>query len=631
MTRVLAIAARDLRQRSFVFTAAAFMAAIPFLAALLPYTRWSSRGDVISVGGVVVSIGFTYALAMILGGSFVGRDLSERRLSFYFSKPVSAAAIWVGKLVAAVVTIGLCFGITFLPSFLITRRVWAPNLSGISPASMIMANVTTALCLLLVAHAGSTMVRSRSPRVALDLLLLCAVVGGVWLTLRPLFAVRAMRLFKDVGLFILAGLVLSVLLAGWWQLAKGRTEIRRSHSELSRSLWICAGAIVLIAALYVAWVFSAGPRDIDIKMGTQNARGDWMILRGPAHHRGDYEAIFLVNLVNGRWMRFEPARWGIASFTRRGDAAVAISPLRPGRQWNEPGRVTPGQERGELYVQRLDAPASDADTGIQTQTVWAGVAGVALSDDLSRVAIAERGLLSVHDLSRKALLASVRLPMGAHEMFFASPDVVRFYSFEKPDLQQRPVAIHVYEFDVRSRRLQQTGERRPFAFLVSNTADGTTALLNERGTIIAADGRTLAERFAIAGKARAAIVLRSGGVATLDVSDGNGTIRVFDARGVHLHDIALGRAVRGGVREIVPGKKLLAAVYRNDSFENPRGMDLFVIDFERGVIERREHELQVLCGMRQSDVMPSLEYIVTDASRQLWRWNALTGVRTRLF
>src|SRR5262249_32632606 len=160
----------------------------------------------------------------------------------------------------------------------------------------------------------------------------------------------------------------------------------------------------------------------------------------------------------------------------------------------------------------------------------------------------------------------------------------------------------VYEFDVRSRRLQQTGERRPFAFPVGFSADGTTVLLRDRGAIIAADSRTLAERFTIPGNARDAIVLSSGGVAALDISGGNGTVRVFDVHGTHLRDIALRHALDGGVREIVPGKKLLATIRFDGGLidSSSRNRDSYVIDLERGAIERREHEMQVLWGGRQT-------------------------------
>ena len=42
-------------------------------------------------------------LAMALGGSVIARDLGERRLGFYFARPISGGAIWAGKLAAAAV------------------------------------------------------------------------------------------------------------------------------------------------------------------------------------------------------------------------------------------------------------------------------------------------------------------------------------------------------------------------------------------------------------------------------------------------------------------------------------------------------------------------------------------------
>ncbi|HEV8658806.1 MAG TPA: hypothetical protein VGS96_09255 [Thermoanaerobaculia bacterium] len=632
MTRTLSIAAREIRERSFVFAAAGIMAVIPFASALLPYARTTGRTQIISVGGLIVSIGFTFALALVLGGSFVGRELAERRLSFYFSKPVSSSAIWFGKLAGALMTIAACFAIIFVPSFVAARRFWTPNWSS-SPASFIVAIVATAVCLFLLAHVGSTMVRSRSPRVALDLLLLCVTVGAIWLILRPLFASLAMQLASDLAWSIGTAIFVAIVSAGWWQLARGRTDIQRSHAELSRFLWASVGAVVTAAALIVAWVFSAGPQDIDIKVAYQNPRGDWAIVRGPAHHRGDYEGIFLVNLTNGKAKRLEEGRFRGGMFTRRGDAAVSIAPFDLDKALV--GRVQ--YVEGELYVERLDAPGSRSATGIRIQSIYATVA---VSDDLGRVAIVERGLLSVHDLSRKALLGSVRLPENVYEMFFASPDVVRVYSFDKREVNRPPVGTRAYEFDIRTRRLQRTGEVQPLAVPITVSADGTTALLRSKGTLVVADARTLAQRFAIAVKPRNALFLGNGGIAVLDLSNDNASVRIFDAQGAPVRDIALGPATFGGIREIVANKKLLAAVQRGGRYlddENPRGWSLYVIDLEKGVVERQERDLALrsqfrsLSDPRQADLAPVTQFVVADASGKFWRWNALTGERKKVF
>ena len=50
---------------------------------------------------------FPIALAIGLGASVIGEDLAERRLGFYFSRPLSGWAIWASKNLAAIlITLG---------------------------------------------------------------------------------------------------------------------------------------------------------------------------------------------------------------------------------------------------------------------------------------------------------------------------------------------------------------------------------------------------------------------------------------------------------------------------------------------------------------------------------------------
>ncbi|HEX7419512.1 MAG TPA: hypothetical protein VF505_06475, partial [Thermoanaerobaculia bacterium] len=81
MTGTLTIAARELRERSFVFVTAAVMSLIPLIAPVLPITRSGAPLPVIMVMGCVLIVGFGIALSIVMGGSMVARELAEKRLS----------------------------------------------------------------------------------------------------------------------------------------------------------------------------------------------------------------------------------------------------------------------------------------------------------------------------------------------------------------------------------------------------------------------------------------------------------------------------------------------------------------------------------------------------------------------
>ncbi|GAC1437668.1 MAG: hypothetical protein NVSMB68_09610 [Thermoanaerobaculia bacterium] len=631
MTGTLTIAERELRERSFVFVTAAVIALTPFMFATLRTTRTLGPRAAIIVIGSIAAVGMTLALAVVLGGSMVGGELSDRRMSFYFAKPVSASAIWFGKLAGAFVTVMLCFAITFLPSMLVAHDEWR-TMWPVSIPRFIAGMIVLTMYLLLVSHAASTMVRSRSPLVAIDLALLVATVAAVWLIVRPLLVAFALELAANVVIAILCAVPLVMAAAGAWQLARGRTDIRANHRELSRFLWIGMAGVLIVAFGYVTWVLSAGPADLINRSGFASAREDWMLVSGDAKHRGDYRPIFLVNVTTKRSTRFGAG--SLAAFNRAGNAVLTVLPSV------ELGHLQPS---GELHVQTLDSLKQQTGTGIEV-TQWTRIV---VSDDLRRVAILGNQLLSVYDLSSHALLGSVRIPFGTNEqLFFPSPEVVRIYAYTTRGATTEPAELRVYEFDVAHRRLEETGRLSTVgrAILLRLSADGSTAVVNRVGAVegprmLIIDGRTASIRAAIAAGNPQLTFLASGGLTFVDVSKGVATLQLYDAAGHVVSSIALGPAVSAGaIREAVSGHKVIATVLRRAmNAQNPHGWDICVVDVQRGVVERVDRDLRLRTQFFSEDprTPPAPEvagdYVVSDSRNALWRWNALTGAKTKIF
>jgi len=631
MTGTLTIAARELRERGFVFISAAMLSLVPFAAAFLSLTR-SSDGplSVIMMVGTITAVGFTIALSVMLGGSMVTRELAEKRLSFYFSKPVSPSAIWFGKLAGAASTLALCYVIAFGPSLAVAHSRWR----GPWESSSLLfsgATIVIAIYLLLVSHGVATMVRSRSPLVALDLSLLAIAVAIVWSLMRPFIVNGALGLSASFLGGVLLMVPIAILAGGAWQLSRGRTDIRRSHRELSTFVWSATAAVLLGAAGYVSWVFAAGPRDITVENVTSNARADWVGVSGPARHRGDYYPTFLVDVKSGRSLRLAGARWrSRAEFTRGGDAVLSITPNAD------------LQGRGEVLLHRLNEAKSDQETGI-VASLWSVVVA---SDDLRRVATYEDHLLSVHDLASKALLASVRIPFGTGgQMFFVSDDVVRLYARTARGASGHPSPqeMRIYEFNAKTRQLVQTGTVNAVAvsMFIRVNGSGSTLVVNEYGgadgsKVRLLDARTGEQHGVINSYASLSVSpLRDGGVAFLASRGDSSFARIMDAHGSLVADIRLGaRGLFGGMSELVPGRTYVAAVVRGMQHENGNGWDLYVVDAQRGVVDRVEHNYALRAQMRGDDPrIPSTaagEYIIVDAQNTLWRWNALTGAKVKV-
>ena len=124
MKNALVIAAREFEEKRFVAYAAVAIAFVPFIFAAIPRLSAKSPADTIAMGALVFGTTFAIAVGVITGASFIGRDLSDGRMSFYFSRPVSALSIWFGKLTAAILMIVGTFGVILLPARLAAGDHW---------------------------------------------------------------------------------------------------------------------------------------------------------------------------------------------------------------------------------------------------------------------------------------------------------------------------------------------------------------------------------------------------------------------------------------------------------------------------------------------------------------------------
>ncbi len=627
MTHALTVARRELRERNFVFGMAAIMAVLPFLAALMPMGRRFGRAMMLSGSAGIVTICFIVPFSVILGASIVGRELTERRMSFYFARPISASSVWFGKFIAAVVMIGVCFAITFLPAFAFSYREWNASVN-VSPSTLTAMVLGAALMLFLISHFASVIVRSRSPLLAFDLILVVISVGATLLILRPLFANLAIGLGRAVLIFLGSGLFLSLLFAGRWQLSRGRTDIRRNHRELSKFTWIAVSGFLGVAALYVAWVLAAKPSDLTKAYAEMAPGGEWIVIGGDAWMRGDYHPTFLMNGRSGEWMRFPSSGWDGAEFTRTGSAAMTMALTEPGK-WTAL----------ELRIQTLQGDRAAIDVGILTSPGSLAV----LSDDLERVALLNDQTLSVHDIRTKALLGSVRIPLprgSFPRLFFVDRNTVRLYmQSDRPRSETDEVVdnhLRIYEFDLTQRRLQQTGELTTIArwLRLQASADGSTLLIRRHGAkddpkVLLIDGRTgtILRPFPSTDP-RAVTFFGEGRVATVDMDDSKGVLRLFNRDATLQRSIDLGPANWVTVMDFARDDKLALLLRRGSRWT------LSVVDTERGVIERQERDCTFRAAYNWADPRKpepnrTGEMVITQKGT-LWRWNAFTGQKTKL-
>jgi hypothetical protein len=175
MRGFLAVFEREIVERRLLLVAALVLGLVPLLAPLLPGMPPARPAELRSGTALGIALVLTLALALLLGGSVIVRDLAERRLGFYFARPLSGTAIWAGKLAAAAaLTVGAGL-LVLLPATLVggppdPSGYWGTS-SGVFQSGFSLAVIWFGVLLLTLtaAHAVSVMVRSRSPWLLLDL------------------------------------------------------------------------------------------------------------------------------------------------------------------------------------------------------------------------------------------------------------------------------------------------------------------------------------------------------------------------------------------------------------------------------------------------------------------------------
>jgi ABC-type transport system involved in multi-copper enzyme maturation permease subunit len=610
MSRTLVIASRELRERSRIFLMAAAMAVLQFLSALVPAAS-NDRSSVIAGVGGFIGIALAFGVAIAMGTSSVSGELAARRMSFYFSKPISPAAIWFGKLLAAVVTSASCFAIVAGPAFLVTGSQWQRMFGG--PRLLLLAGLSM-VAMFLFAHTLSTMVRSRSGLIGLDFALAVITGFALYYILRPmLFA--SVEHTKTLFQIVAAAFFAILFAAPVWQLAKGRTDVRRSHAALSRAIWTSVAVVVAILAAYTAWIVNVGPSDLrSYGLMQQAPGGNSLFLSGTS--RGDLYTTFLIDVNSGRHERVPSLGWWGAEFSQDGKTIAWLEPVWRGF----------GFAGAEIYTKRLDQPGAKAQaTGVQTGRDFA------LSPDGSRLAVLNDSTISVHDVATQRLVASVRRdapPANAMALFFLNNDVVRFYRWPRSNQK-----LEIFELDARTKSIVQTGEIAPEGLIkgMRMNADGSRVILPRNGLV--ADARTgavLAKLPIISlGPAQSAIL--SDGTIALAARDGNGpaTVHVFAPDGTPQRDIRL------PVRFVMisgetDGNKLIAVGSDKVSDDRTgRGRKAFVIDIHRGTIERTLNDIRGpipnYSDARLTHYRADEKLVAVNGEGELVTWNAMTG------
>lgn len=409
MKRFAAVAFREITERRFVLVASAAAAVLPFLVPLLPGIPADQAVLARGLTALILASAFGLGGSLLVGASVVGRELAEKRLSFHFSRPLASPGIWGGKLAGGLALVLLSELLVFLPASLASGVF--PGLPGLNLATgLVWAILLSAVPLFLLAWLGSVALRSRSPWLVVDLVLLVAIPAAGFLIARR-FLRYGGWVDATTALTALTGVLLAAFLAATFaQVVFGRTDARRGHGAQSIALW----GILLTAlgggALWAERTIDPGvDRLVRASASPAGPGGDWVFVEGSARKDGGGLTTYLLNLKTDRSLLL-PLTWTVTASADGSRAAYVHS--------------SPFSSK-EIVLDAIDLETGDT----VTLDLPGSPDGVDLTPDGRRLAVVALGICQVVELPSLRLLASARVPSSgwAYEPHFVSEDVVRIH------------------------------------------------------------------------------------------------------------------------------------------------------------------------------------------------------------
>lgn len=569
-------------EKRSVFAAALLLGFLPFLAPLLHAMRRYGAAQARLGAAGLLAVAFAAVLSLVLGGSTMGRDLSQRRLGFYLARPLSALAIWGGKFLGiwSIVIAGAF--LIVLPVGLVDFSLWwalARSAHAGELVSLFVGSVVVALAAGTLVGAAS---RAKSTGMLADLVALAVFALSMGWVLVPLVLANAPILLTRVVAALAIGIALALLAAGFARVAIGRMDAARGNRARSVVLWAFLLTLAAGCMGYVRRLLSPSPEDLtSVSVQDAAARGSWIEIEGRARGRADLMASFFYDVASGRFVRLREGR----------QAAVAFSEDATTAAWTERA-ITDRQGRERVLLCRL-GKGETVRTPIEARP-W----NLVLSPDGSRLAVLEERTVSVYETPSGRLLAAPAFGSDDRQALrfaFLGPNRLRLYRLgpagqAATGQESRTASIEVLDLNLSTRRLERTalieGLRRPFSLafddrgervIAREQAGGVSLFDASSGARIASPGEPGWDRVSKA-------FLSDGRPVIAEATGGNGRVHLFSRDGLPERVFEVGRA--GAIRigaEPAAGQ-LTLAISPAPELDGPA--DTVLLDLTSGVLRK---------------------------------------------
>ncbi len=583
MNSTWTVAAREFAARKSVLYAGILAALLAFGAPFVPGASRANPAEVRAI--VVLFLGTSVAVgsALLVGASLFGPDLSEKRLAWYFSRPIAPGALWWGKLAGGFGIVLLASAIAWSPVPLNGTSLVSATATGAPALVLLTLFVASLLGLFLLANAVSVAFRSHSLWLLFDVAGLVATGLAIWFAARILVPADGLAAFATVAGVLVFTLLGALAVAGSQQVARGRTDPKAAHAALSRTLWAIVVSTAFAAVGYAGWVVSYSPTDLRQLSFAVGPAGKWILLSGRVARRyPEFWGSALVDSESGRFVRLSTRTAWTLTFSRDGRRVA----------WAELDGMS---SYGPLTVMVLDA--ASPGTAPWPSRIVIGKAKdlemLTLSPDGSRLAVVAAKTLAVHDVATGALIGAVRLPEPTdrgRRIRFESPTSLFLYQ------PFAPTESSLYRFDLVSKKLEKTGSVRSDnaisgSFLrLSPAGDRILLASHSIGTWLL-DGATGGRIASLAPPDESGLVrsqvLGDGRVAVGRLDEGSLTLQLFTRDGARESSIPVGAAKSfriGG--EVSDGRLLVVTSSRESQQEGAQYARVVVVDLAKGTVTR---------------------------------------------
>lgn len=618
MREAMVIGLKEVKERKMIFFALGVCGVLPLLVGPLNlFGLTATTRDSVFIASILVML-MTAGVSMLTGATLMGRELAEKRMSFFFARPVSTFKIWSGKVLAGLViamgsgVLGILPSLFFHPEMLSGLKEWHFSISVL--LGTVVLPFSFGIVLGIVFSSRSYWLIADILAVPLTVLLTVPGIRKLVTANIMSFAYGGNNISRNLtdgtmslitaGAILVAVILISAALpASYLALRVGRSDIKRVHKALSISLWSLTLVGLLSFNSFVYWVVKAAPSDIRrIEYVEAAPTGNWVLISGNVWTDLYYSPAFLLNTETGAYLHIDMPFTDLI-FTADGKRVY----------WLE----TEDIQRGSALLLKTAELGDGVPVPEKTKLKFSSDSGTRLyfDDNSSRMAAINNDTVTFYEVPSLRELGTVALDPAQKQTRFAYYDRAVFRSQNLFTLfmvtkNQARFDIHIYDFDLGSQKMVHKGSIE--SGTVGSTVFGNFYVESDRVLLTNRHDNDKPAQVSIFNSHDAAKVadfepttlsmqtrfLSSGRIAVPYVKNGEVELLLTDMDGKELKTIALGKAKRAVVGgEVTPSKLAFALLDDSGSTINAVKRN-FIVDLETAQITATPEKLTPLLAHR---------------------------------